>query len=149
MSRKTNLTDRTETRIRFSEVDSIGIVWHGNFVKYLEDGRESFGRKYQLGYLDFFRHGLKTPIVKMEMDFKLQVRYGEEIVIETSFINCDAAKIIFHYRIFRKPDRALVLTAATTQVFLNDSGELELTNPGFYLEWKRKHGLASPGEQPW
>ena len=26
--------------IRFSEVDSMGVVWHGSFVKYLEDGRE-------------------------------------------------------------------------------------------------------------
>jgi acyl-CoA thioester hydrolase len=143
--RTTKLTDRTEIRVRFSEVDAIGIVWHGNFVKYLEDGRESFGRKYRLGYNDYLEHRMLAPIVHMEMDFRHQVRYGEEIIIETSYVSSDAAKIIFHYRILRKSDHAVVLTATTTQVFLNDSGELELTNPGFYLEWKRKHGLTSPG----
>ena len=95
-----------------------------------------------LGYFDVFRHGLLTPVVKMEIDFKLQVKYGDEITIETEFVNCDAAKIIFHYRIFRKSDKALVLTARTVQVFVNEAGELELTNPEFFLKWKRKNGIG-------
>ncbi len=147
MSADTNLIDRTETRVRFSEVDALGIVWHGNFLKYLEDGRESFGRRYNLGYFDVFEHGFLIPIVKMEIDFKVQVKYGEEIVIETTYINSDAAKIIFNYRIFRKSDNVVVLAAISTQVFVNKSGELELANPGFYLEWKRKYGIGSPGVQ--
>lgn len=147
MSADTNLIDRTETRVRFSEVDALGIVWHGNFLKYLEDGRESFGRRYNLGYFDVFEHGFLIPIVKMEIDFKVQVKYGEEIVIETTYINSDAAKIIFNYRIFRKSDNVVVLAATSTQVFVNKSGELELANPGFYLEWKRKYGIGSPGVQ--
>ena len=36
------LTDRKEIIVRFSEVDSMRIVWHGNYLKYFEDGRESF-----------------------------------------------------------------------------------------------------------
>jgi acyl-CoA thioester hydrolase len=136
-----HLVDRTETRIRFSEVDALGIVWHGNFVKYLEDGRESFGRKYHLGYLDVNKHGLLTPIVKLEIDYKQQARFGEEVVIETAHVNSDAAKIIFHYTIFRKSDGEVILTASTMQVFVNESGQLELTNPEFYLEWKRKYGI--------
>jgi len=40
-----NLSIKTETIIRFSEVDSMGVVWHGNYIKYFEDGREAFGNK--------------------------------------------------------------------------------------------------------
>lgn len=135
------LTNRTEVRIRFSEVDALGIVWHGNFTKYIEDGRESFGRSYGLDYFDVYDQKLLTPIVKLEIDYKLQVRYGEEIIIETTYRNCAAAKIILDYRIFRKSDLALVSTATTTQVFVNRDGDLELTNPPFYLEWKRRNGI--------
>ena len=46
------LKDRTEVKVRFGEVDSMGIVWHGNYVKYIEEGRESFGRKYGISYLE-------------------------------------------------------------------------------------------------
>jgi acyl-CoA thioester hydrolase len=143
---KQRLVDCTVTRIRFSEVDAIGIVWHGNFVKYLEDGRESFGRSYGLGYFDVFEHGLLTPVVKMEIDFRAQVKCGEEIIIETTFLNTDAAKILFEYRILRKQDRKLIVTATTTQVFVDRDGELELTNPEFYLDWKRKHGIIGEGK---
>jgi acyl-CoA thioester hydrolase len=34
-----------------------------------------------------------------------------------------------------------VLTAFSVQVFLNAQGELELTSPPFYQDWKRRHGL--------
>ena len=139
---ETALVDRTEVRVRFSEVDSLGIVWHGSFVKYLEDGRESFGRRYGLGYFDVYEQGWMTPLTHLEIDYKLQVKYGEEILIETTYMQCDAAKIIYRYTIYRKPDLAIVATGSTTQVFVNKTGELELTNPPFYLEWKKKHGIG-------
>lgn len=139
----TELTDKTETIVRFSEVDAMGIVWHGNFVKYMEDGRESFGRTYGLGYYDLYEQGLLVPLVKMDISYKLQVKYGERILIETTWVNCDAAKILFRYRICRATDNALLVSATTTQVFLNLQGELELTNPQFFLEWKKRNRIET------
>ena len=136
----TELSDKTEVTVRFSEVDAMGIVWHGNFVKYMEDGRESFGRRFGLGYYDLYEQGLQVPIVKLDIDYKLQLKYGERIVIETTWMNCDAAKILFKYRILRKADGAVLMKARTTQVFLNMQGELELTNPEYYMEWKERNG---------
>ena len=137
----TELSDKTEVTVRFSEVDAMGIVWHGNFVKYMEDGRESFGRRFGLGYYDLYEQGLQVPIVKLDIDYKLQVKYGEQIVIEITWMNCDAAKILFKYRILRKDDGAVLMKAQTIQVFLNMQGELELTNPEYYMEWKRRNGV--------
>jgi acyl-CoA thioester hydrolase len=142
---ETGLTDRTSIRIRFSEVDALGIVWHGHFVKYLEDGRESFGNRYGLGYNYVYDQGWTTPVVGLEMDYKLQVEYGDEILIETTYVHCEAAKIIFSYKLYRKSDGALLLEARTTQVFLNREGILELTNPPFYLEWQQSHGIGKKG----
>ena len=136
----TELNDKTEVTVRFSEVDAMGIVWHGNFVKYMEDGRESFGRRFGLGYYDLYEQGLQVPLVKLDIDYKLQLKYGERIVIETTWMNCDAAKILFKYRILRKADGAVLMKARTTQVFLNMQGELELTNPEYYMEWKERNG---------
>lgn len=51
MKRKTSphqaaLTDRTTIKVRSSEIDSMQIVWHGEYVRYFEDGREAFGKRY-------------------------------------------------------------------------------------------------------
>lgn len=139
MENKGGLTDRVETAIRFSEVDALGIVWHGNFVRYLEDGRESFGKSYRLAYLDIYEQGYLAPIVKLDLDYRQQLQYGDEVLIETTWHPCDAAKILFSYRIYRKSDHLLALTARSMQVFLNLDGELELGNPEFYQEWKKEH----------
>ncbi len=132
---------RTEVPVRFSEVDALGIIWHGHYVKFFEDGREAFGKQYGLGYLDVYKHKFATPLVNLNVDFKKTVRYGDSVIIETTFINSAAAKIIFLYKIFRVSDGELVTTGESTQVFINLEHELFITNPPFFEEWKRKYSL--------
>ena len=47
--------------IRFSEVDSMGVVWHGHYAMYFEDAREEFGKKYHLEYLFMYDQGFLSP----------------------------------------------------------------------------------------
>ena len=127
--------------VRFSEVDSLKIVWHGHYIKYFEDGRESFGKQYGIGYLDLFRQGLLTPIVEVNCNYKRHLSYGDKVFIETSFVNDEAAKIIYNFKLYRESDRELVATGNSVQVFLNEEGELLLTNPEKFIEWKKINGL--------
>jgi len=127
--------------VRFNEVDSLKIVWHGHYIKYFEDGRESFGKQYGIGYLDVFKEGLLTPIVEVQCNYRKHLTYGDKVIVETSFVNTDAAKIIFDFQVFRESDRELVASGRSVQVFLNEKGELQLTNPEMYVEWKKKYDL--------
>jgi len=135
------LKDRTEVKVRFGEVDSMGIVWHGNYVKYIEEGRESFGHKYGISYLDIYANDVMAPVVKMNIDFKKQVQYGDKLIIETEYVDTPAAKIIFNYKIFRKSDNELMAVASTTQVFIDLNREMILYPPQFVIDWKKKLGL--------
>lgn len=126
--------------VRFSEVDSLGIVWHGNYIIYFEDGREAFGIKHGISYLDVQKQGFTTPIVKSYCEHKLPLKYGESARIETSFVDSPAAKMIFRFRIFNTQDQ-LVCFGETTQVFLDKEGNLVLNIPAFFENWKRKVGL--------
>jgi acyl-CoA thioester hydrolase len=136
-----HLIHKSETTIRFSEVDSMRIVWHGNYIKFFEDGREAFGKQYGIGYLDMYAAGLMSPVVEVSCQYKKQLYYGDTIIIETQYIDTDAAKILFHYNLHRKSDHELVATGKSVQVFLDKNGELLLTVPDYIIEWKRKHGL--------
>ncbi len=139
--RITELVCITESKVRFSEVDSMAVVWHGNYVKYIEDGREAFGLQFGLGYFDVYKHSIMTPIVKLYIDYKRNVRYEEKLRIETRYINSSAAKIIFEYKIYRMSDNALAVKAQSTQVFIDENGELILTMPEFYAAWKKKWNI--------
>ena len=136
----TALTVSHNFRVRFNEVDSLGIVWHGHYITYFEEGREAFGRQHGLAYLDVFANDFTTPIVKTTLEHKLSLRYGDLARIETTVVDTPAAKMIFRFTIFNDKNE-IVCTGETVQVFIDKQGELMLTNPQFYTEWKQKVGL--------
>ena len=136
----TALTVSHDIRVRFNETDPLGIVWHGYYITYFEDGREAFGRKHGISYLDVFDSGYTTPIVKSTCEHKLSLRYGDVGRIETTIVDTPAAKMIYRYTIFDAENK-ISSVGETVQVFLDNKGELMLTNPPFYEEWKRKVGL--------
>jgi acyl-CoA thioester hydrolase len=141
MTKKNTLVDICETRIRFSEVDSMGILWHGNYIKLFEDGRESWGLNFGLHYIDVYKNNVVTPIVHTSIDHKKVLKYGDTAIIETEYVDTVAAKIKYKYRISRKLDGQIVAVGETIQVFTEINGDLILSPPEFFLEWKRKHGL--------
>ena len=137
------LSNRTEVLVRFNEADPLGIVWHGHYIRYFEDGREAFGNMQGIGYLEVFKQGFVIPIVNVECSYKRSLRYGERVIVETKYIPSEAAKLKFTYRLFNADTNELVATGSTIQVFLDKEGStLQLNNPPFFEEWKRKHGLV-------
>ena len=138
---KNVLKATTEINIRFSEVDSMNIVWHGSYALYFEDAREAFGKKYGLGYLDIFENGYYTPLVDLYFSYKKPLTYGRKARIDITFRNTDAAKIIFDYEIYDLENGSLIATGYSVQVFLDKQSQLVWTNPDFFVEWKRKNGL--------
>ena len=99
------LKNRTITKVRFSEVDSLGIVWHGHYIKYFEDGREAFGKEYGLGYMEVYANGFATVLVNINVDFKQIVSYEDNIIIETIYIPTKAAKIHFEFKIYKEKQK--------------------------------------------
>ncbi|WP_033960385.1 acyl-CoA thioesterase [Psychroserpens jangbogonensis] len=130
-----------KVRIRFNETDALGIVWHGNYLKYFEDGREAFGRQFHISYLDAKQNGYATPIVKTTTDHKLTLTYGETATVETQYVNTASAKLVFRYLIKNEAD-AIVCTGETVQVFTNlKDNTMSLILPDFFKNWKIKQGL--------
>ena len=129
-----------DIRVRFNETDALGIVWHGYYLHYFEDGREAFGRKHGISYLETKAQGYVTPIIKSSCEHKLPLRYGEIATVETTFINTPAAKIIFNYKVINAKGET-VCTGETIQVFVDDNNNLSLTFPPFFKAWKDRNGL--------
>lgn len=133
------LTHTTELEVKFSEADPLGIVWHGHYVRYFEDGREAFGKHFGLKYLDFYEHDIVVPIVNVNCDYKRILRYGHTIRIETTYIDSPAAKLLFQYKAFDKATNEIVATGSTVQVYMHkDTMELMLYLPQFMVDWKKK-----------
>ena len=125
-------------KIRFSEVDSMNIVWHGSYMMYFEDAREAFGREYGIAYLDIFGNGYYAPLVEISFKYKSPITYDMKPVITITYRPTDAAKIVFDYEIKNPETGDVLATGHSVQVFMDLNYQLVWINPDFYEEWKRK-----------
>jgi acyl-CoA thioester hydrolase len=136
------LSTTKEFEIRFSEVDSMGIVWHGNYSLYFEDAREKFGKEYNLEYLYMFEQGFYAPLVELHFEYKRPLKYKDRAKIEIVYRNVDAAKLIFDYKIVSLPDNQVVATGYSVQVFLDKNFNLMWELPEFYKKWKKLNRIV-------
>jgi len=135
------LTTEIEVKVRFSEVDSMGIIWHGAYVKYFEDAREAFGKEYGLTYMYIHSNGFYAPLVDLTFQYKKPLRYEDTLRVKITYTPTEAAKILFDYEIRNAKTGELCTTGKSVQVFLDADYRLFLFNPPFYSEWKKKNGL--------
>lgn len=124
--------------IRFSEVDSMKVVWHGSYPVYFEDAREFFGAQYGLGYNVFIANKYFAPIVELNCKYKRPLLYGMNARIDITYRPTESAKIIFDYEIYDDDTETLMCEGHTVQVFMDMDYKLVLDNPAFYEEWKEK-----------
>ncbi len=125
--------------IRFSEVDSMGVVWHGHYAMYFEDAREEFGKKYHLEYLFMYDQGFFEPLVELTFKYKKPLIYGMKPEITITYLPTEAAKIVFDYEIRDTATGEVYVTGHSVQVFMDKTNyQMVLYSPDFYEEWKKK-----------
>lgn len=128
---------RIERTVRFEEVDSLGIVWHGRYPSYFEDARVALGQKYGIGYMDFYSQGVIAPIKKMHFDYYRPLRFDETMQIEGILHWSEAARLNFEF-IIRNGSGELSTTGYSVQMLLDKNGNILVVPPGFYEGFCRK-----------
>jgi acyl-CoA thioester hydrolase len=116
--------DETQIRVRFNEVDSWGMVWHGHYIAWFEVGRMALLGKFDLLPEDFTRMGYMAPVVDLKCTFKESARLDEEVVIRTTVLKPTKAALTFQFRVLRKKDGKLLAAGDETQVLLALDGRM-------------------------
>ena len=116
--------DETEIRVRFNEVDSWGMAWHGHYIAWFEVGRTALLRRFGLLPEDFTRRGYRAPVVDLKCTFKESARLDEEILIRTTVLKPTKAALTFQFQVLRKKDGKLLAAGEETQVLLGLDGRL-------------------------
>ena len=131
--------NRVPVRVRFQEVDSLRVVWHGHYLSYFEDARVALGKAYGIGYHDLMAEGLTAPIVHASCDFFAPARFDDELEVVARLYERPSAKLEFYYEVWRRADSTLLAAGETVQVFADHEGALILTMPefmrAFYGRW--------------
>jgi acyl-CoA thioester hydrolase len=137
-------------RVRFEEVDSMGIVWHGCYPSYFEEGRVALGRRYGISYSDFIREQIPVPVRQMQIDYHRPLRFDDQFEVKTILQWSDAARINFEYEIHTVEAQLgvpnakecvggpLVCTGCTVQLMLDRDLNVLLSPPPFFAAFLRR-----------
>lgn len=127
---KTPLACDCYRRVQFDEVDFLGIVWHGRYVSYFEQGRNEWGRKFGFSYYDMMNNGFAMPIAQLHVDHLYPLKYDELIRIRTICHYTEAAKLNMSYEIYAE-NGSLSAKGYTVQVYTDLTGKPMLLRPDF------------------
>ena len=109
---------KTKLRVRYSETDKMGVVYHGNYIQYFEVGRVEYMRDIGVIYAELEKQGIGMPVVNINIDYLLPTPYDEELTIETWIESLPTSKIVFHNKAVNSMGK-VVCKASVTLVFIN------------------------------
>lgn len=128
-----------ETEVPFFDVDAMHIVWHGNYVKYLETARCAFLSSIGYDYNEMGRQGYSWPIVQMNLKYIRPARFGQKIRVDMDIVEIESCLRI-DYTIYDAETNEKLTRASTTQaaVSLSD-GLMQFQTPDNWLEAVKRH----------
>ena len=113
---------RSELRVRYSETDQMGIVYHAHYLVWFEIGRTDWCRAAGLPYAGMERAGLFIPVTRVEGTFRRHSSYDDPILVLTRMEALSSRGCTFAYEI-RNPAGDLLADGSTRHVFTDASGK--------------------------
>ena len=107
-----------QVRVRYSETDQMGVVYHGNYIPYFEIGRVEWLRNKGVSYKSLEESGIALPIVSMTLNYKKPARYDDLLTVKTTFKQYSSVKIEFDCEIWSE-ENELLTTAQFILVFVD------------------------------
>ncbi len=122
-----------QVRVRYSETDQMGVVYHGSYVPYFEIGRVEWLRNKGVSYKKLEESGIALPIVSMHLNYKKPARYDDMLTINTKLRNYSGVKIEFDCEI-RNENEELLTTAHFILVFVDTKSGKPIVPPQYILD---------------
>lgn len=130
----------TEIDVQFYDLDPMNVVWHGNYVKYLEIVRCELLNKIHYNYLEMKASGYAWPIIDMQLRYVAPSTFNQRLKLRADIVEWEN-RLKINYLISDALTGKRLTRASTTQVAVQiDSGEMCFASPQILLT---KLGVAS------
>ena len=124
----------TIIEVPFYDLDSMGVVWHGNYVKYLEAARCDLLSKIGYTYTDMMNEGIAYPVATMDLKFIKSAVFSQKLKVVTEITEYDPALYI-KYEIFDADTGEKLFKAKSMQICINaKTGESVYVPPKKFVE---------------
>ncbi|MGM9967981.1 MULTISPECIES: thioesterase family protein [unclassified Rummeliibacillus] len=104
-----------EIEIRYAETDQMGVVYHANYVIWLELGRTQLIHDLGFSVTKFEEDGYLSPVMNINVSYKAAMRYGEKAIIRTWVKSQDRLRTVYAYEILHT-DGTVAATATSEHI---------------------------------
>lgn len=118
-----------DVEVSFHDVDMVGVVWHGHYLRYLENARWALMNSLDYGFDRMVAAGYVWPIVELQTKYVSPARFGDRLRVRASLVEWES-RLTINYLLTRASDDIRVARARTVQVAVDArSGELQFVLP--------------------
>ncbi|MFA7404364.1 MAG: YbgC/FadM family acyl-CoA thioesterase [Pelobacteraceae bacterium] len=103
-----------EIRIYYEDTDSGGVVYHANYIKYMERARTEYFRSHGFFVAELAKNGFVFPVVRLEIDFKSPALHDDLLVVTTTPLRVGGSSITLSQKIVRQIDNRLLVDGVVT-----------------------------------
>jgi acyl-CoA thioester hydrolase len=115
-------------------VDIAGVVWHGHYLKYLENARWALMAQLEFGLDAMLASGYGWPVVEAHVKYVRAARFGDRLAVQASLVEWEN-RLTVNYLITHAATAERVARARTVQVAVEVStGILQFVTPAVLLE---------------
>jgi acyl-CoA thioester hydrolase len=130
----------TKVRVIYADTDAMGIVYHTNYIRWFEIGRNELMRQLGVAYTELEDLGLNLPLTKVSCHYLLPAKYDQIVTVETKLDYIKRASIRFNSQIWDEEGKKLLVEGYTIHACVNMEGKIRRI-PQLLLDLINKYNI--------
>ncbi|KIH85606.1 acyl-CoA thioesterase [Pseudomonas batumici] len=123
----------TEILVPFFDVDTMHVVWHGHYVKYLEVARCALLDHIGHNYTQMRESGYAWPVIDLQLRYVRGAVFGQKINVRANLVEWEN-RLKVNYLITDLASGERLTRASTVQVAVDmQSREMQLASPKVFV----------------
>lgn len=110
-----------DVRIYYEDTDSGGVVYHANYIKFMERARTEYFREHGFSVAELAGNGVIFPVIRLEVDFKAPALHDDMLTVSTRPVRVSGSSITFFQKIICLRDNKLLVEGNVTLACINNA----------------------------
>lgn len=119
---------KSTIRVKYADVDAMGVVYHGNYAQFFEAGRAEAFRNLGYTYKNFEADGFSLPVVEMKTRFLKPAKYDDLITISTIIKTFPSRKLTIFTELYNELGE-LITNAEISFIFVKSTNMFLISAP--------------------
>jgi len=127
-----------EIEVRYAETDQMGVVYHANYIVYMEVGRTNFVKAAGFSYPALEEDGYISPVMDISIQYKAALRYGQKALVRTWVEEHTKLRTTYGYEILHE-DGTVAATAKSVHIIVKRDNFRPVPLNKVNQEWDAKY----------